>query len=339
MESVLDEGSEDLDGLDVLDTGVGNEDRVELGVLDGGKGRSLVLDVSDDRFLLEAGHNVRQGRRVLRTPIEADDEDRGPVVDLANVSCLSKLTKWEKNKTTYLGQTTHRQNDLNGGILGVDIADVADPTVTDLGIRSRSLIVADCGAVGAVADGRGSDGTAVGRGAVEGVGGVVDPDVECLDVVLESQLLVALELLVTSGVQVVQQAAVRATAPVQIPGSEELVELNGGNVAAELSTENDDSTPLGVLNELGVDVGVLAALDAGVGDDDGLGVAGNGVDSGGMVLDVRDVRVALKGDAKVGQDGIVEVFMLEAEDDDVGLVVNVLMNRTTRHVSIQYNMT
>lgn len=164
---------------------------------------------------------------------------------------------------------------------------------------------------------------------------VVDLDVQGLHAVLEGQPVVALELLSTGGVQSVQQAAVRAAAPVQAPGVKELVELDGGDVAAELSAEDNDTTPLRVLDELGVNVCVLAAFDTSIGDEDGLGVAGNGVNGGGVVLDMRDVRVAFKGDAKVGQDGIVEVLVLKAENDDMGLVVDMLATKkNTPHMSI-----
>lgn len=90
MESVFDERGEDLDGLDVLDAGVGDEDGVKFGVLDLVESRSPVLDVGDDRLLLETGEDVSKGRRMFRAPVEADDENRGSVVDLTNISRLGK---------------------------------------------------------------------------------------------------------------------------------------------------------------------------------------------------------------------------------------------------------
>lgn len=82
----------------MLDAGVGDEDRVELGFLDGGKGGSLVLNVGDDRPLLEGAKDVRQGRRMLSAPVETDDENRRPAVDLAEASRLNKYYKVEEGQ-------------------------------------------------------------------------------------------------------------------------------------------------------------------------------------------------------------------------------------------------
>lgn len=119
-----------------------------------------------------------------------------------------------------MNEIQHAENDLDGGLLAVDIAQVSNPALVNASIDGRSLIPLVLGTVEDV--------------VVEG-----DFEVDGLHSVLVGKPLVAVKPVSPPRAKVMGRTGVGTAAPVEAPRAEESVELDRGDVAAELASKDN----------------------------------------------------------------------------------------------------
>lgn len=119
-----------------------------------------------------------------------------------------------------MDKVQHGEDNLDGRLLAVDIAEIAHPALVNASVDGRGLIPLVLGTVEDMVVERNLE--------VDGLHGV-----------LVGKLLVAVKPLSPARAKMVGRTGVGTAAPVETPWAEEGVELDRGDVAAELASKYD----------------------------------------------------------------------------------------------------
>lgn len=117
-------------------------------------------------------------------------------------------------------QVQHGEKNLDGGFLAIDVAQIANPTLINAGVDGGGLIPLILSTIEDV--------------VVEG-----NLEVDSLHGVLIGEPVVAVKPVGPARAEMVGRTGVGTAAPVEAPWTEESIELNRGDVAAELTSKDN----------------------------------------------------------------------------------------------------